>query len=380
MLMRAVVAALFVSAARATVDLINKIDIDHAEHYGKTFYYYQSVNMHCFKAVLGYSITIRVGTDTDLMPGDCEESDWQTTPSYVKQKEFKYVDMTSNDVAMYESVVPCEEDTSKNASAKMVVSYYSDRSDSEHDVSLALQEPVDCEYKLEMIVPETALEAASGQKTITVHGDPMMKLRNGTNMHLWLASDQLTPVLTWKNLNGSMTLLGKTFERSNFGNQWFKEFAVQQDGETVLTMAFVDDKLDILLGDKHIDASTITATRDADRAGVARSPVFSTSAKAVRLWHNASGVREQKTTGVHVQAAGLYFYVWWSAASKFSSKQQQRRYQHLNIAFDGGLPADAAGIFAELAGVKPLSAATSAMIMVRQHSSSVAHSLVPREE
>ena len=61
-----------------------------------------------------------------------------------------------------------------------------------------------------------------------------------------------------------------------------------------------------------------------------------------------------------VQAGGLEVSIYTSKAAKFASKAAQARYMHLNFQLRGGIPKDAKGLFAEIAGVVPMSAATQA--------------------
>ena len=51
-----------------------------------------------------------------------------------------------------------------------------------------------------------------------------------------------------------------------------------------------------------------------------------------------------------------------SVASKLHHKTDQGRWAHINLQFESAIPADARGIFAEFAGVRPLSPATEALL------------------
>jgi len=63
-----------------------------------------------------------------------------------------------------------------------------------------------------------------------------------------------------------------------------------------------------------------------------------------------------------VQAGGLEVSIYTSKATKFAAKAAQARYMHLNFQLPGGIPKGAKGIFAEIAGAAPMSAATQAMV------------------
>ena len=54
--------------------------------------------------------------------------------------------------------------------------------------------------------------------------------------------------------------------------------------------------------------------------------------------------------------------IYSSKAAKFDEKDAQVRYMHLNINFEHGLPENATGPLAELAGTQAMSGATAAML------------------
>ena len=66
--------------------------------------------------------------------------------------------------------------------------------------------------------------------------------------------------------------------------------------------------------------------------------------------------------GVHAKAGDLAVSIFASEANKFASGEDKARYTHLNVDFDGGIPVGSKGIFAELAGVQPMSEATTALL------------------
>merc|ERR1719327_776652 len=71
-----------------------------------------------------------------------------------------------------------------------------------------------------------------------VHGDPMFKYK-GIGQHFWIKEGELTPLLEWKSASSTMKLLGKTYVRAVDKKQWFDQFVITQDGETVLDAALV---------------------------------------------------------------------------------------------------------------------------------------------
>ena len=78
---------------------------------------------------------------------------------------------------------------------------------------------------------------------------------------------------------------------------------------------------------------------------------------------NANGVSiDFDQEGVQVTAGALALNIYSSRATKYSSGADKVKYEHLNINFANGIPTDAKGIFAELAGVQDISEATMALL------------------
>ena len=71
---------------------------------------------------------------------------------------------------------------------------------------------------------------------------------------------------------------------------------------------------------------------------------------------------EFDSKGIKAKAGTLAITIYSSQATKFASGTDQAKYEHLNINFEGGIPTDAEGIFAELSGVKAMSEATAALL------------------
>ena len=141
-----------------------------------------------------------------------------------------------------------------------------------------------------------------------------MYVHNGKGVHFYLAVGQLTPLLQWMGPdNLTMELHGTTFQNPKTGNQWFRRLVVTQNTSTVLA-----------------DVST-----DHTRFG------------------------EQQT----VDEGGLTLSIHQSAATKFAENdERQLEDGHLNLKFEGAIPDDATGLFAELAGVQPMSVATKSLL------------------
>ena len=78
---------------------------------------------------------------------------------------------------------------------------------------------------------------------------------------------------------------------------------------------------------------------------------------------NAAGVDvEIGNDDIKAKAGALAVTIRSSQATKFASRTDQDQYVHLNINFDSGIPSNAKGIFAELAGVQEMSEATTALL------------------
>ena len=96
------------------------------------------------------------------------------------------------------------------------------------------------------------------------------------------------------------------------------------------------------------------------------SLLFSSSRAAVKatMTKKPDGFSDVLAT----EAGGLSMSIYSSRAVKFYSKsgsptKESKKYMHLNIKFDQGLPKNANGVFTELAGTKVLSEATRALLM-----------------
>ena len=202
---------------------------------------------------------------------------------------------------------------------------------------------------------------------VSVHGDPMFKV-NGTGTHFWLQAGVLSPLLTWTSAGGAaMMLAGKTFHSDDTLNQWFSQFVVKQNGATVLDVSVKDTAeaarqlsgtMDVAVDGKTVDPKALKPARG--------SLLFSSAHAAVKatMTKKSDGFSDVLTT----DAGGLSMSIFSSRAIKFYSKKGSptkvsKKYMHLNIKFDQGLPKGANGVFTELAGNKVLSEATRALLM-----------------
>ena len=201
--------------------------------------------------------------------------------------------------------------------------------------------------------PPSSPLPSSPPSAISVHGDPMFKL-NGEKMahHFWVKEGSLTPLLSWgTDQNRTMLLSGRTFSRLETGNQWFKQLVLSQDDEVVLDMVARDPRE---APDKMAFAAKHTSIDEVNRMKVTRG--------ASRL---ASGSMEISKDLVQIDAGGIHFTVRPSDAAKFDTLHEQLQYEHLNVRFDSGIPANvhAKGVFAQFAGAEPMTEETKALLV-----------------
>lgn len=172
----------------------------------------------------------------------------------------------------------------------------------------------------------------------TVHGDPMFKV-NGSGTHFWLKTGKLMPLL----MLGDVTISGKTFSREATGHQWFSELALTKGG-AALDVSTDNGKMSVKLGGKVVQTGQLSA----------------------------GGVHiEIKQRGVQATADGLKVTIYPSQATKFAKGEDRSKYAHLNIKFDSGIPSGSTGIFAELAGIQPVTEATAALLKPPKHAISL---------
>jgi len=175
--------------------------------------------------------------------------------------------------------------------------------------------------------------ACGGGGGPVVHGDPMFKI-NGKGTHFWLKAGESTPLLT----SGAITLSGRTFDRPDTGNQWFDQFTISNNGKAVLDVAMSNGQAVVKLDGKVVQTGKLNAN-------------------GVEVEFGKKGERL-----LAVKAGALAVDIYPSAAEKFSSDKDKDKYEHLNIDFQGGIPKDSKGVFAEFAGVQAMSEATNALL------------------
>lgn len=207
---------------------------------------------------------------------------------------------------------------------------------------------------------------SSPSPIISVHGDPIFK-HDGQGKHFWVKEGSLQPLLSWKvRGQGTFDLMGKTFSGQDRDkeNQWFEQFVIRQNGATVLDASA-----------KATEHGTMQIHMDGENVGHVSQPagkvaMYASAKHAVKVQASARPDRldigDKHSEVLSVDAGGLKLSIFSSAAAKFSNKQKQQKYMHLNIDFDNGLPDGAVGVFAELASARPMSHATR-MLLKKPH-------------
>ena len=151
-------------------------------------------------------------------------------------------------------------------------------------------------------------------------------------------------------------------------NQWFDQFTVSNKGKAVLDVAMSNGQTVVKLDGKVVQTGKVRRPRPT--APPSPGPHLS-----VRIHHscpcaaaqlNANGVEvefgKKGERFLAVKAGALAVDIYPSAAEKFSSDKDKDKYEHLNIDFQGGIPKDSKGVFAEFAGVQAMSEATNALL------------------
>lgn len=188
---------------------------------------------------------------------------------------------------------------------------------------------------------------------ITIHGDPIFK-HNGAAHRIVLASGEVHSLLKWKHKGHAMELAGRALGRGT-QNQWFKQIVIKQDGKEVLDVEATDTEKSGGMIHVRMDGEEVLAGKPLDVKHAFASKT--TDVKASVVPHASKKQR------VVVEGAGLSLEVVPQGALKFAKQSSLRdKYRHLNIKLLSGIPTSAEGMFAELAGVKKMSAATQSKI------------------
>lgn len=133
-------------------------------------------------------------------------------------------------------------------------------------------------------------------------------------------------------------------------SQWFDSFVIKEGTAPVLEVAAGDGFLSV----KVNGAKPLALKEGTSGAG-----------KEVRVTVSSDGPAQKVGRLLSIEAGGLRMRMFASRAAKLAGKDKTK-FTHLNLHIDSSIPKDATGIFAELAGVRPMSAATSALIRTRR--------------
>merc|ERR1712072_1083645 len=91
----------------------------------------------------------------------------------------------------------------------------------------------------------------------------------------------------------------------------------------------------------------------ADKSTTLESSIMS---KKFKIGHKSAQTLQVNTVG------NVAFTILSAKAAKYDDEGGQYRYRHLNVKLDSGMPTGATGIFAELSGAAPLTAATKRLL------------------
>jgi len=169
----------------------------------------------------------------------------------------------------------------------------------------------------------------------------------------------MTPLFEWTSRldETSMAIEGKTFSRASSGNQWFSKFTIKQNGTAVCEVSL--DKTGSSSMVIKLDGNVVKLPSEGPRGQ------HSSASNGIQLSASKShGGHQVDQESLDVEAGGITARIFSSKAAKFAKAAQQTHYMHLNIQIEGDLGSvpDARGIFAELSGLRPMSAATSALL------------------
>lgn len=178
---------------------------------------------------------------------------------------------------------------------------------------------------------------------MVLHGDPMLKTKDGS-FKFNLKAGEETALLNWKSHSGTpMQLRATVLARPN-GQQWFKTLSIQAAGKTVLqTTASASDDGAMWLA---VDGSPVEKLQ---RGKEYASHTLETLRVEAELQHG-------RTNDVlHVQSGPVAVAIFARPADKYERAEDRARFSHLNMNLESGIPREATGLLAELAGNRPMS-------------------------
>ena len=190
----------------------------------------------------------------------------------------------------------------------------------------------------------------------TVHGDPMFK-HNGESFKFSIPVGKPTDLLSWGGQGGKKAVLsGTAFERVRTGNQWFDSLALTVGGKEVFNVSVAKvarGSLRMVVDGELMNPSDVDTFTSRDLSTTMVSSIMS---KKFKIGHKSAQTLQVKTLG------DVRFTVLSAKAAKYDGERGQFDYRHLNVKLDSGMPSGATGIFAELSGAAPITAATKQLL------------------
>ena len=190
----------------------------------------------------------------------------------------------------------------------------------------------------------------------TVHGDPMFK-HNGEGFKFSIPVGKPTDLLSWGGQGGKKAVLsGTAFERVRTGNQWFDSLALTVGGKEVFNVSVAKvarGSLRMVVDGELMNPSDVDTFTSRDLSTTMVSSIMS---KKFKIGHKSAQTLQVMTLG------DVRFTVLSAKAAKYDGERGQFDYRHLNVKLDSGMPSGATGIFAELSGAAPITAATKQLL------------------
>jgi hypothetical protein len=228
-----------------------------------------------------------------------------------------------------------------------------------------------CGYSSEEIARVRQLCPASCSrcdKRLTSHGDPIFNY-DGAAIKFFLPlahasqssqgiRSELTQLLEWSSLHGErIELLGEAVGSQD--TQWFDRFAIRANGNMVLDVSIAHASSPPEMQLKLDDEVVL-------KANVQHQQFRSQRSLAVSFeWGEMPPQNRADKPQVLIVAAGMKLRIRSALAKKFSAEADQRLHMHLNLQLLSVLPSTSRGLFAELAGLQPLSERSEQLVRHR---------------
>tara|TARA_B110001452_G_C15218886_1_gene422547 strand:- start:1261 stop:1944 length:684 start_codon:yes stop_codon:yes gene_type:complete len=180
---------------------------------------------------------------------------------------------------------------------------------------------------------------------MVMHGDPMLKTKYGSTKFN-LKPGEETELLNWKSQSGTPMQLRATVLARPDGQQWFKTLSFLAAGKTVLQMtASASDDGAMWLA---VDGSPVEKLQRGKEYA-------SQSLEKLRVETEQHPNHNRTNDVLHIQSGPLAVAVFARPADKYEREEDRARFSHLNMNVEGGIPRDATGLLAEIAGNLPMS-------------------------